>query len=201
MNNKVTLLLIAIFSAVPQFSRGKSVVTEPNWGKYLMTGGLAIAIDTNKGLIYDQRAPRLTFTFEDKKGNRAKATFQCTLHSIGIMAGISINFYAAKMFSSHVTLKQAFERPIEFGIGFRPAIGLIAGAGVFLASVKNYGGCFCMFDIAFGPYAQFLNLITGGKLEMIGKPIFIDIEEDDVAEEDTQTQEKKKPTSKEEIEA
>ena len=208
MNTKhILLTIVSIVSAIPQFSSGSSVQQQkqqqhPDWKKYVMTGSLATTTDTNKGLIYDQRAPRLTFTFEDKNKNRAQATFQCTLHSVTLMGGISVNVYAARMSGNHITLQQAFDAPIKFGPGIKLSMGLpilwgfplldtVLGVGIWLSHIKQYGGCFCMLDLGCGPYIQFpIAYMHSGQLEMIGKPIFIDADADEEDEPDKITKNK-----------
>jgi hypothetical protein len=113
---KKTNLLLAL-AALSLSSFAKDETNNRDLSKYKITGNLAHAFDTNKGLIYDERNPVLNFCFEDEKGNKALANFQCHMKTVGNILNLSCKYYFARFIGASFSLKDVQDRSIDLGMG------------------------------------------------------------------------------------
>ena len=113
---KTNLLLLALASlTVSSFAQNETKTRDLS--KYKITGSIAHTFDTNKGFIYDERNPVLNFCFEDEKGNKARANFQCHMKTVGNIINLSCKYYFARFVGASFSLKDAQDRPIDLGMG------------------------------------------------------------------------------------
>ena len=146
-----------------------------DWSQYKITQKWADSVDTNKGFIYDERNPILTFCFKDPQGNKAYADFKCQIRTFGLGINLSLNQYFAKFSGANFSLKEAYENPIKIKRGAFMCFSLLGLAGVdcHVANLKNNPGTLILSGPTFGISVGF-GFIFGGKISMIGAPTFKD---------------------------
>jgi hypothetical protein len=202
---KPNLLLFALATfATSSFSANNETKVR-DLSKYKITGNIAHAFDTNKGWIYDERNPVLNFCFEDEKGNKARADFQCHMKTIGLSSSLSLHYYFARFFGASFSLEDAKNGPIDLGMGgfiesqiFKgiktKTVAIVPGQpplsvkyptfvlngfiqlGIHIAKLKSHQGTFVLASPSFF-ISQGIGVVTGGNLTMIGKPVFEDAPE------------------------
>jgi hypothetical protein len=174
MKKRNTLLLLFSIFAVSSFEQENSDKIR-DWSQYKITQKWADAVDTNKGFIYDERNPILTFCFKDPVGNKAYADFKCHIKTFGFGVNLSLNQYFAKFSGANFSLKEAHENPVQIKGGGFICFSLLGLAGVdcHVAKLKNTAGTLVLSGPTLG-ISVGIGFIIGGKISMIGAPTFED---------------------------